>query len=359
MYITFLIGNGFDLGIGLNTRYGDFYKKYCVDTKGDNENLKSFKKMLGSKEITEYPPIIDWADFETAFGKHSKEFSIETKEAYIERFENFVSKFNAYLEDEEKMADYSSNGALIAKTMKNAITTYYYIRKDDRVEIEKLYQSRNDRRIYNFVSFNYTNSVDTCAKILKNELKGDNSQEVGQIVHVHGYVDSNMIMGVNDVSQIVNPELSADYDVACELVKPQQNIDSRTGYDAEVTSIIDSSNIICIYGMSLGETDKKWWNLISKWLAANNSRKLVILKYDTNYNARFTYTQRKSTAESINRFLKYSDLSDEKKLEIAKRIYIGANHNVFSMDLRKKSNSKCEIELNNSSDEEPELALAK
>ena len=27
--ITFLIGNGFDIGLGLKTRYKDFYKYYC------------------------------------------------------------------------------------------------------------------------------------------------------------------------------------------------------------------------------------------------------------------------------------------------------------------------------------------
>ena len=28
MYITFLIGNGFDIGLGLKTRYGDFSSPY-------------------------------------------------------------------------------------------------------------------------------------------------------------------------------------------------------------------------------------------------------------------------------------------------------------------------------------------
>lgn len=173
MNITFLIGNGFDIGIGLNTRYGDFYKKYCADKEGDNENIKSFKDILGSKEITKYPPIVDWADFETAFGRHSAEFSIETKEAYKEWFEDFISKFNAYLEDEEKMADYISNESLIAKTMKNAVMTYYHIRNDDRLEIERTYKNIQGERVYNFISFNYTRSIDKCAEILNNEFRRD------------------------------------------------------------------------------------------------------------------------------------------------------------------------------------------
>lgn len=44
MQITFLIGNGFDIGIGLKTRYEDFYKEYCIIRENDNDNIKNFKK---------------------------------------------------------------------------------------------------------------------------------------------------------------------------------------------------------------------------------------------------------------------------------------------------------------------------
>lgn len=33
MQVTFLIGNGFDLGIGLKTAYSDFYRVYCAETQ--------------------------------------------------------------------------------------------------------------------------------------------------------------------------------------------------------------------------------------------------------------------------------------------------------------------------------------
>ena len=45
MNITFMIGNGFDLNIGLKTRYKDFILEYLkIDTKDDM--LKKFKKIL-------------------------------------------------------------------------------------------------------------------------------------------------------------------------------------------------------------------------------------------------------------------------------------------------------------------------
>lgn len=335
MNITFLIGNGFDIGIGLNTRYEDFYPNYCRIAADDSDNIKAFKQMLKDRNSEEGRKIIDWADFETAFGQHSEDFTIAEKEMYIERFEDFISKFNAYLEKEEALVDYTDE-TLISETMRKAVTTYFHIRAGDRAEIEKTYSSINGKRIYNFISFNYTRSIDNCARVLSNSLKNDNNREVGAISHIHGYIDLNMIMGVNDSMQITNPSLAQDDDIIHEIVKPQQNSDSRTRYENKVVSLINNSNTICIYGMSIGATDKKWWNIISKWLHENALRRLVILKYDQSYDPRFPHSQRRFTNDAVNVFLSYSDLSDDEKEEIRSRIYVGANHNVFSMDLRKK-----------------------
>lgn len=339
MHITFLIGNGFDIGIGLKTQYEDFYKKYCVVKEDDNYNIRSFKEMLQKRDSEELLKIIDWADFEIAFGKHSEDFTITEKELYVERFEDFVFKFNAYLEAEEAAVDYTDENAIV-ETMKTAVTTYFHIRDGDKVEIQELYNKLTDKRVYNFISFNYTRSIDNCARILANKLKSDNNRMVGKIAHIHGYIDLNMIMGVNDASQIANPDFAQDLDVISEIVKPQQNIDARTRYENEVSSIINSSHIICVYGMSIGVTDKKWWNIISTWLSGSPLRKVVILKYDKRYNSRFTYTQRRITNNIVDRFLSYSDLSDNKKEEIRSRIYVGANHNVFSMNLRKENTTE-------------------
>lgn len=32
MNITFLIGNGFDVGMGMKSRFSDFFPKYCADS---------------------------------------------------------------------------------------------------------------------------------------------------------------------------------------------------------------------------------------------------------------------------------------------------------------------------------------
>ena len=120
MNITFLLGNGFDIGVGLPTRYEDFYQEYCESLEGDPENIRLFKEMLKKRNEDEVKRIIDWADFEKAFGEHSNDPDIKDKQAYLGRFEDFVENFNVYLENVESCVDYSDADA-IAKTMDTAV----------------------------------------------------------------------------------------------------------------------------------------------------------------------------------------------------------------------------------------------
>ena len=64
MNVTFLIGNGFDLGIGLKTAYSDFYNVYCKSDSNDSLAVKKFKSEIqGNYE--------NWSDFEAAFGEYA------------------------------------------------------------------------------------------------------------------------------------------------------------------------------------------------------------------------------------------------------------------------------------------------
>lgn len=332
MNITFLIGNGFDIGLGLETGYESFYNEYSMIQATDNENIKLFKSMLKDRNLDDRKRIIDWADFEKAFGQHSSDFTIEEKNNYIERFEDFVSNFNIYLENEEKRVEFS-NTDLIAKTMNTAVTTYFHIRTADRESVKNIYNSADRNRTYNFISFNYTKSVDECAKILKQHLKSDSSRDVGKVLHIHGFIEENMIMGVNDAAQITNEDFANDEDVVREIVKPQQNSDVRANYEKQVIDTINSSNIICVYGMSIGDTDKKWWSHIAKWLAKSEKRALVILKYDKKYNKRFPFVQNRFIDSVTNKFLESSEQTSDVQSTIRSRVFVGMNHNVFSMSL--------------------------
>ena len=349
MNITFFIGNGFDIGLGLKTKYTDFYDEYCSDTANDDENIASFKSLLKEWQRLNQETqdeklkrkIEDWADFEKAFGEHSADDAIKDSGSYAARFEDFVTKFNFYLENEEKKVDYS-DADNIAKVMKLGVTTYYHIRRGDRLKIEQRYNQIGGQSTYNFITFNYTRTIDRCANILKNSIKNETGKAVGSVVHIHGYVDENMIMGVNDISQITNENFAKDPLVSGEIIKPTQNAECRTNYESEAIPIIDRSNIICIYGMSIGDTDKKWWQHIFKWLSGDNGRYLVILTHSDKYNKKLPFTQTKVTNEIVGKFLSFSNSSDDIKARIANQIFVGVNYDVFAMKLRKPDVVKSE-----------------
>ena len=45
------------------------------------------------------------------------------------------------------------------------------------------------------------------------------------------------------------------------------------------SGIITESDIICIYGMSIGQTDKIWWERVCDWLMQSDKHILIIFKY--------------------------------------------------------------------------------
>ena len=107
--------------------------------------------------------------------------------------------------------------------------------------------------------------------------------------------------------------------------------------------------------MSLGETDKKWWDLISQWLSKSDKRMLVILQHDGKYSSRFPHVQDRVIRPIRKRFLSYSTLPEEIQRKISERIFIGINNDVFAMSLF--NDEKFEQEMENMATEATVLAI--
>lgn len=324
MNVTFLIGNGFDLGIGLKTAYSDFYNVYCKSDSNDSLAVKKFKSEIqGNYE--------NWSDFEAAFGEYAT--NVENGEDYLEVFEDFVEKFSDYLKREEENFD-PSKSTLIIKTLKEALTSYYNIRPADKDALVNVING--NKVMFNFVSFNYTMCLNDCLAVLKHQAGYDSDIKgyIKEIVHVHGFTEHDMIMGVNDASQIKSQVLAENEDVIEELVKPLQNQIIRMNFDNEATRLIRNSDIICVYGMSIGATDKKWWKLVMDWLQGSASHHLVVLQHRV--GTRFTFRWNRLVKEIRSKLFLYGDVPEEKRKTLEGRIHIEDNHDIFAMKLRKQ-----------------------
>lgn len=110
MNITFLIGNGFDVNLGLKTRYVDFYKYYVNQDNPDAlDAVKRFKSEINDfiKEETKKQDeaTIDWRDLEVALGKWTPNLKAEEVEPL---YLDIIDSLRDYLISEFKYCDASA-----------------------------------------------------------------------------------------------------------------------------------------------------------------------------------------------------------------------------------------------------------
>ena len=90
MNITFLIGNGFDINIGLKTRYTDFYP-YFIEKANDDNIIKSWIN----------PNDSNWADLEKSLGMHLSKLKGDELAKFISDKNELDELLMEYLEREQ------------------------------------------------------------------------------------------------------------------------------------------------------------------------------------------------------------------------------------------------------------------
>ena len=101
MNVVFLLGNGFDLQLGLKTRYEDFYEYYRL-RPSTNELTAHLKEHINDYLEGKKNRLLDvnWEDLEIALGKYTKELKSyeELKTVYLDVNRELM----AYLRRQEK-----------------------------------------------------------------------------------------------------------------------------------------------------------------------------------------------------------------------------------------------------------------
>lgn len=335
MNITFLIGNGFDVGIGMKSRFKDFFPIYKENSKSKAERIKQLSDEIEGNHET-------WADFEKALGEYTVKFTSETKQIFIDQVKDFETEFISYLESEESRLSFEESDE-ISRVMIGALSKYYSVSNlapESNAELSAVYTNHaGENHVYNFVNFNYTDILKNCldtipGKVVCKRKRGDTDKvdKIGTIIHVHGKNKLHPIIGVNDVSQIVNEELAKDLRFTKCIVKPSVNEFLRLGNDKKATNIINSSTIVCVYGMSLGATDKKWWDMILSWLYGSSARQLVLFDYDEHYTTATPFGWIEKEDEIIDKLSKYNNSKSVNVENLRSRIHIAVHKNIFQMD---------------------------
>lgn len=334
MNITFLVGNGFDRNLGLNTTYSDFVSHYKNSTP-KTKILERFHEYIKENEEL-------WSAAEIAMGEYTNQFEKGSAEAFSECHTDFCEQLALYLKVQMSRMDYADSKDSILKAFAKLNQLVQIFPTQERETLNAIYKNRQgEQTTFNFICFNYTDTLDQCLNLVKttpNTLgshKHGNqvlNHSIGQICHVHGTVEKEMVFGVNDDSQISKSDI-----FECEngdlyknlLIKIQANASFLENTDAKAAQLIQNSHLIYVYGMSIGDTDKLWWNRICEWLIKGNDRHLIVQKYSMPAKSVIPIKYQLAERNARHEITKHSPLENDKKSNIETRIHI-TGENIFS-----------------------------
>lgn len=255
--VTFLIGNGFDLSFGVHSQYRDIYKAYLDAQTSSEIFVKNFKEEM------QY-----WSNFEMDLAEFAAKCSTEAEiVACLRDFKQFTED---YLIEEQVTAlydrmrdpkDIQKVFAEFAISLEEFYTNNY---PNITTNIESILN--NEQITYHFITFNYTAVLDFLIGNIKNYLsKGI----ISLALHIHGKLRENVTFGIDNEQQLPELPYSLTGRGRRALIKPVFNSEFDKQRMENAQEVIKKSDVLCIYGLSLGDSDLMWRKAICDWMIDN------------------------------------------------------------------------------------------
>ena len=207
MRILLLIGNGFDINLGMPTSYQSFLKYYLKSNSSDrNENIERIKGQI-SEDVT------TWSDLEYQLGQATSEFEKHTD--FLDVYLNIRDELENYLSVIENTLIKESNTSITNRFC------YDLQHFDEYLDIKqrnlwngysKLFNTENLQ--YDIITFNYTSTIE---KII--EIPSEHSLSFGSVNHIHQTLEDGILMGLDTERQIKNESFRNIYDIGANLHK--------------------------------------------------------------------------------------------------------------------------------------------
>ena len=276
MQVTFLIGNGFDLHLNLETSFKHMYQSY-IHTPPRDPDVMRLQDLLRKDAPSGYET---WGDFEIAMGKHAKNFAGEG--AFINAIRSFKDHMVEHLKAQEanflKRVSTNSQAWLICSIeMDKSVSTFYSGQIPNVVHTIKKKSAGHDFDRYAFIDFNYTTTLDWLLDAWKSRYE----RQDADIVHIHGRLDNDIVLGVDNPKQLSIPQVTITRRLERAFIKPSFNDMFDSTRVVQAQEMIRLSDVICIYGMALGESDRTWIDQIIQWLIDNEEHHLVYYMHNT------------------------------------------------------------------------------
>ena len=120
--------------------------------------------------------------------------------------------------------------------------------------------------------------------------------------------------------------------IQSRIIKTQLNQETEELREETAKALINSSEIICLFGVSIGETDQLWWKVIYDWLKPNSQRQLIIFYYVKNYDKSDTDKNNRDKNSIRNKFYLLAEVKDDQKNKINNKIHIAYSEKMFKID---------------------------
>lgn len=327
MNILYILGNGFDLQLGLPTSYSDFYK-YYVSIESKSEAIKKLKEAIKEKPK-------DWSDLEIALGEYTSQTN--KVEEFTEVYDDLQIALHDYILKVDEMVE---SGELYLNTNKDMLIKGFRFPEkafdqDAAYTIEGEYDivsnRDTDRELVshsNLVTFNYTHVPEKYLGDLLHSIHAGYPRFINTIKHIHREVLNNQSiwLGVDNETQISNELFREDPDISYRLIKPKIVTSSNVRLVNDVKHLIETAHVIVIFGASLGPSDMTWAKLLAQHIVLG-AIVLLFIHNDKYYST--------DNAKLIDRNIYKSEFVDKMKdygVEISddSRIFVEINSSMFT-----------------------------
>lgn len=342
--ITWFIGNGFDVNIGLKTSYSDFRKRVYFSEKHCDSPLKDkLIEKLVAADIKDLSFGQLWSDLEELLGRAAGLYTNEE-----------VSDFSAtFQEMETLLVDYAHRQE---SRLPDILPTECVEEFKDTVACFDARMAAGDRRLlglsdraenrsHRFVSLNYTQAF---AKFLKASADADGvihkrrvgsavcTDTVGNLLYVHGSIgedgiSNSVVFGVDSPEQLDNHSFAHDALFTELWVKADRNTNlfANTNED-DLHAQIANADVFCVYGCSMGSTDGRIWRAMGKRLVDEPDVKLVLFIFGLGNRLGPNHTEYQTVRESSRHaFQNAASLNDEQMAKLEGRIFFVSSKDYF------------------------------
>ncbi len=269
-----IIGNGFDLDLGLKTSYKDYLEsKFFPEENYYSNGLISYIKNQYNKS--------KWIDIENSIKK------------YLSETDQFYLKNTDFINRTKKDFNALTDGLL--SYLRSIDKEPKYNLREDSVAI-KLFQIIDESPLATILSFNYTN--------LKNMLYKEWSLACKtNIKNIHGSINiGSIILGVEDSFNV-----KKEFQYVIKSHHPNYT-------SSNVRNILSKAEEVIFFGHSLGETDYHYFeDFFKDQTGIGNktdfdSKRIVIFTYDEDSRLEMLYKLRELNERRVNYLYDRNDL---------------------------------------------------